>query len=96
MMANASQESTVFMATLDSQKKWSTTTAFFWINCLTKTFMIQFLCDWTFVSKALVCAESVVVVLPDLTNARDAIEKLSKDFLFKINIQKLQFENQRG
>ena len=54
------------------------------------------ICDWTFVTKTLVCAESVIVVLPDLKNARDAIEKLSRDVFFKIHIQKLQFENQNG
>ena len=37
----------------------------------------------------------MIVVLPDLKNARDVIEKLSRDFFFKIHIQKLQFENQR-
>ena len=41
----------------------------------------EFFCDWTFVTKTIVCAGSLIVVLPDLKNARDAIEKLSRDFL---------------
>ena len=38
----------------------------------------EFFCDWTFVMKTLVCAESMIVVLPDLKNARDVIEKTVK------------------
>ena len=61
-----------------------------------KLSVTQLFCDWTFVMKTLVCAESVVIVLSDLKNARDATEKLSRDFFFKIHLQKLQLENQRG
>ena len=40
----------------------------------------QHFCDWTFILKTLVCAESVVRLLPDLIDARDSIERISRDF----------------
>ena len=43
----------------------------------------QHFCDWTFILKTLVCAESVVWSLPDLTDARDSIERISRDFFTK-------------
>ena len=56
----------------------------------------QHLCDWTFILKTLVCAESVVRLLPDLIDARDSIERISRDFFYKTHVRKLQCEIRRG
>ena len=49
----------------------------------------QHFCDWTFILKTLVCAESVVRVLPDLIDARDSIERISRDFFYKTHVRVL-------
>ncbi|MCW4346819.1 MAG: reverse transcriptase family protein [Candidatus Thiodiazotropha endolucinida] len=52
--------------------------------------------DWNLILKTLVCAESVLRTFPELKDSVDSIEKLSRDFFYKIHNRKLQLENQRG
>ena len=56
----------------------------------------QYFGDLTFIIKTLVCVESAVRLLPDLSNACVSIETLSRDFFYKIHISKLQWEKPRG
>ena len=56
----------------------------------------QYFGNWTFILKTLVCVESAVGLLPDLRNACESIETLSRDFFYKIHISKLQWEKPRG